>query len=179
MNDKPLGPARNHCYLYKVQGTLYIVQDSLNRSIRTRKGKYPVLKINTKFHQFIKHAKISYSIASLVFYKFLCVTYPNDLNQGTSSLGTPKGWAVLVKYLSSGICIFVCSWRWYSASKIYLFLEDNRSSFSRVSLKSETKDGKKKLKDNTNFWKKNLTSSSSSRWANLYITLNSWRSTNS
>ena len=79
MNYKPLGPAKNHYYSS-------IVQASLNCSIRTRKKKYPVLKINTKFHQLINHAKISYSIASIVFYRILCVTYRNGLNRGTSRL---------------------------------------------------------------------------------------------
>ena len=55
MSDKPLELAKYNCYSY-------IVQTSLNCSIRTRKGKCPALKINTKFHQFIKHTKISYSI---------------------------------------------------------------------------------------------------------------------
>ena len=41
----------------------------------TRKGKYPVLRTNVKPQQLIKHTKISYSIASLVFHKFLCWTY--------------------------------------------------------------------------------------------------------
>ena len=77
MSEKPLD--QNHCYSY-------IVQTSLNCSIRTRKGKYPVLKINAKFCQLIKHTKISYSIASLVFYKFLCVAYQNGLDWSTSRL---------------------------------------------------------------------------------------------
>ena len=77
MSDKPLGLAKNyHCYLYTVQ-------TSLNYSIRTRKEKYPVLKTNTKFHQLIKLAKISYPIASLVFWKFSCVTYRNGSNRYT------------------------------------------------------------------------------------------------
>ena len=45
-----------------------------------------MLRTNTKPHQFIKHAKISYSIISLVFSKFSCGIYRNDLNQGTSKL---------------------------------------------------------------------------------------------
>ena len=80
LSDKPLGLGKNyHCYSY-------IVQASLNCSIRAKKGKYPVLKLNTKFHQLIKHAKVSYSIASLEFYKFPFVTYRNGLNRGTSRL---------------------------------------------------------------------------------------------
>ena len=38
--------------------------------ILSRKGKYPMLRTNTKPHQLIKLAKISYSIASFVFRKF-------------------------------------------------------------------------------------------------------------
>ena len=49
---------------------------------------------------------------------------------------------VLVWYLLLGICILVYSCTGCGTSKIYLCLEDNRSSFSRVSLKSETKDGR-------------------------------------
>ena len=51
-----------------------------------KEGKYPVLKPNTKFHQLIKHVKVSYSIASLAFYKCSCATYRNSLNRGTSCL---------------------------------------------------------------------------------------------
>ena len=48
--------------------------------------------------------------------------------------------AMLVRYLLSGIHIIVYSCTDCGTSKIYLCLEKNRSSFSRVSLKSETKD---------------------------------------
>ena len=37
----------------------------------TRTEKYPVLRTNTKPQQLIKRTKISYSIVSLVFHKFL------------------------------------------------------------------------------------------------------------
>ena len=47
---------------------------------------------------------------------------------------------LLVWYLFSGIGILVYSCTGCSTSKIYLCLEDNRSSFFGVSLKSETKD---------------------------------------
>ena len=49
----------------------------------SRKGKYTMLRTNTKPHQLIKHAKVSYSIVSLVFRKFSCCTYQNDLSRGT------------------------------------------------------------------------------------------------
>ena len=54
--------------------------------IPLREGKYPMLRKNTKPHQLIKHAKVSYSIASLFFCKFWYHTYQNVLNQGTSRL---------------------------------------------------------------------------------------------
>ena len=60
------------------------------REIPTRKGKYPVIRTNAKPQQLIKHAKISYSIASLVFRKISCRTYRNGLNQGTSKLRPSK-----------------------------------------------------------------------------------------
>ena len=47
--------------------------------------------------------------------------------------------AVLVYYLLSGIHILVYSCTGCGTSKIYLHLENNRLSFSRFSLKSETK----------------------------------------
>ena len=55
-----------------------------------RKGKYLVLRTNTKPQHLIKYTEISYSIAALVFRKFLCLTYRNGLNQGTSKLGHSK-----------------------------------------------------------------------------------------
>ena len=58
--------------------------------IPSRKGKYPMLRTNTKPHQLIKHAKISYSIVSLVFRKFSYRTYRNGLNQVPQSWGTPS-----------------------------------------------------------------------------------------
>ena len=70
-------------------------------------------------------------------------TYRNGLNRGPQSWGTPstsKSATVLVWHLLLGIRILVYSCTGCSTSKIYLGLEDNRSSFSRVSLKSETKD---------------------------------------
>ena len=56
--------------------------------IPSRKGKYPMLRTNTKPHQLIKHANISYSIASLVFHKFSYRTYRNGLNRVPQSWGT-------------------------------------------------------------------------------------------
>ena len=58
--------------------------------ITSRKGKYPILKTNTKPHHLIKHAKISYAIASVVFRKFSYRTYRNGLNQMPQSWGSPS-----------------------------------------------------------------------------------------
>ena len=54
--------------------------------IPSRKGKYPMVRRNTKPHQVIKRAKTSYSIVSLVFCKFSYLTYRNGLNR------VPQGW---------------------------------------------------------------------------------------
>ena len=59
-------------------------------SIPTRKGKYRILRANTKPHQLIKHAKISYSIVTLVFYKFSYRIFWNGLNRVPQSWGTPS-----------------------------------------------------------------------------------------
>ena len=92
--------------------------------------------------QLIKHTKISYSTASLVFHKFSFGTYRNSLNRGTSKLRHSK---YLKKYEPYQFDIFCLESTFQDTraqylKKIYLCLEDNRSSFSRVSLKSETKD---------------------------------------
>ena len=67
-----------------------VLQASFGSSIGARKGKYPVLRTNAKPQQLIKHTKISYSIASLVFRKFSCRTYRNGLNRGSSKLRHSK-----------------------------------------------------------------------------------------
>ena len=103
--------------------------------IPSRKGKYPMLRTDTKPHQLIKNTKISNSRVSLVFRQFSYRTYWNGLNRVPQKI-----WTVLVWYLLSGIRILVYSST--GCGKIYLCLEDNRSSFSRVSLKSETKDAR-------------------------------------
>ena len=76
-------------------------------------GECPMLRTNTKPYQLIKHAKISYSIASLVFRKFSYRTYRNGLNRGISKLkvlrASQKVQTVLVRYLLLGICILVHS----------------------------------------------------------------------
>ena len=109
-----------------------------------RRGKYPTSRASTKPHQFIKPARTSNYIISLVFCNFSCVTYWNGLKPmylKAKVLGVlEKVWTVVVWYLLLGICILVYSYKGCGTSKIYLCLEDNRSSFFRVSLKSETKD---------------------------------------
>ena len=118
------------------------------REIPSRKGKYPMLRTNTKPYQLIKHAEISYSIASLVFHKFSYRTYWNGLNQLPKAevLRVPqKVQTMLVWYLLSGIQVLVYSCTGCGTSKIYLCHKDKRSSFTRVSLKSETKDAHPKV----------------------------------
>ena len=58
--------------------------------IPSRKGKYPMLRTNTKPHQLIEHAKISYSIASLALRKFSYRPYQNGLSQVPQTWGTPS-----------------------------------------------------------------------------------------
>ena len=58
--------------------------------IPLRNGKYPILKTNTKPHHLIKHAKISYCIALLVFHKFSYRTHRNGLYQVPQSWGSPS-----------------------------------------------------------------------------------------
>ena len=52
--------------------------------IPTPKEKYAVFRAYAKSHRLVKHTKISYAIASLVFRKCLCVKYQNGPNRGTS-----------------------------------------------------------------------------------------------
>ena len=84
MSDKP----RLH-QLKIITSTRSTVQASLTvwifPAVRGR-GKCSVLRTNKKPYQLIKHAKISYSIVSLVFDKFSCGTYRNGLNRGISKL---------------------------------------------------------------------------------------------
>ena len=58
-----------------VKAFLAIKTFHLYGEIPSKKGKYPVLRRNTKSPQLIKHTKISYSLSSLVFSKFSCDTY--------------------------------------------------------------------------------------------------------
>ena len=89
--------------------------------------KYAMLRKNTKPHQLIKHVKISYSIVSLVFRKYLYRTYPNGLNQVAQSWGTPSIWkstnrASSIPFVENphfSILLQGCG-----TSKIYLCLEE-------------------------------------------------------
>ena len=71
-----------------VQASLTAWIFSFVRGNTIKEEKYPMLRTNTKPHQLIKHAKISYSIVSLVFRKFSYRTYRNGLNQVPQSWGT-------------------------------------------------------------------------------------------
>ena len=58
-------------HISTVQASLLPECFHLFGEIPSKKGKYPMFRTNVKPHQLIKHAKISYSIVSLVFRKFL------------------------------------------------------------------------------------------------------------
>ena len=131
MSDKP----RLH-QLKMITSTCKTVQASLAvwffpsvQGNTIKEGKYSVLRTNTKPHQLIKYAKISYSIASLVFHKFSYGTYRNGLNQGTSKLRKAeelrlpqKVRIVLVWYhlSESRILVHSCAGRSTSKKKLYM-----------------------------------------------------------
>ena len=80
MSDKP----RQRQFKIITSTLLWLFESfHLYLEIPSRKGKYPVLKTNTKPHQLIKHAKISYFILSPEYLKFCGGTYRNSLNRGT------------------------------------------------------------------------------------------------
>ena len=115
-------------------------------SIPTRKGKYRILRANTKPHQLIKHAKISYSI-SFASHFHSHFYFANFRTEPTEMVWTevPQNWCVSTnnsKSTNRENPHFSVLMHRVRTSKIYLCLEDNRSSFSRVSLKSETKDAR-------------------------------------
>ena len=90
-----------------------------------------MLRTNTKPYQLIKHAKISYSIASLVFRKFSYRTYRNGLNRGISKL---RGTLSISKSTNRVSSIpFVGNPHFSTLLHREWYLK-NRSSFSRVSL---------------------------------------------
>ena len=74
----------------KVQASMTALMFHPYGEIPSGNGKHPILRKNTKPHQLIKQAKVSYSITSLVFRKFSYHTYQNGLNRGTSRLRYPE-----------------------------------------------------------------------------------------
>ena len=99
----------------------------------------------TKPHELVKHAKTSYSIATLEFRKFSCGTYRIGLNRGPQSWGTPSTSkstyrVSLIPFVGNpSFSILLHRVRYL---KNLFILEDNRSPFSWVSLKSKPKDGR-------------------------------------
>ena len=83
-----------------------------------------------------------------------------------------KARTVLVRYLLPGIRILVYCCTWWGTSKIYLCLEGNRSSFSRVSLKSEKFSS---LSERNYFLKTKISRQTTWRWIILCLMLNSWK----
>ena len=137
-----------------------------------------MLRTNTKPHHLIKHAKISYFIASLVFHKFWYRTYRNGLNQVPQSwgpLGPQKIRVVLVLYLFSKIFILLCSCTGCGTSKICLYLKDNRSSFSWLSWNPNLRTRVHKHPFCYACEKYVLLKTKIWRWINLDLRLNSWR----
>ena len=139
MSDKP----RLH-QLKITTLTSSTVKASLTVWILSRKGEYPVLRTNTKPCQLIKHAKISYSITPLLFCKFLYWTYQNGLHQVPQNWGTPStskstnGVSSIPFVQNMDFSILLHRVR--CLKNLFMITEDNRSSFSQVSLKSETED---------------------------------------
>ena len=148
-----------------------------------RKEKYPVLRTYQSLTNLIRHTKISYLIASLVFRRFSCGTYRNGLHRVQQGWGTPSASkstnrVSLISFVGNPhYSILLHRVRYL---KIYLCLEYNWSSFSPVSLKSENMDARPQtavlfcLRNICFSENKNLTLNSR-RWTNLYLTLNSWR----
>ena len=109
----------------------------------TMKGKYPVLRIYTKSHQLNQ-------AWNFFFYSFTCVSqiFLRTLPKW-SKIRYLKAEALqmlqkiqTVQYLLLVIHILVSFITRCGTSKIYSCLEDNISSFSRVHLKPENKDGR-------------------------------------
>ena len=110
-----------------------------------RKEKYPVLRTYQSLTNLIRHTKISYLIASLVFRRFSCGTYRNGLHRVQQGWGTPSASkstnrVSLISFVGNPhYSILLHRVRYL---KIYLCLEYNWSSFSPVSLKSENMDAR-------------------------------------
>ena len=129
----------------------------------------------------IRHTKISYLIASLVFRRFLCGTYWNGLHP------LPQGW-VLQKVRTMFVWYFCWNPHYSILMHRVRYLKNEFASWRLqvIIFPSEFKIRKYGRKStNSRFFSacqirfsenKNLTSNSW-RWTNLYLTLNSWRST--
>ena len=148
-----------------------------------------MLRTNAKPHQLIKHAKISYSIASLVFRKFSYRTYRNGLNQVPQSWGTPsisKSTNRVSSIPFVGNPHFSILLHRVRYLENWFVSQDNRSSFSRVGLKCETKDARLQLRkqpfssvcERHNFLKTKIWRQTTWRWAILCLMLNRLRRTN-
>ena len=109
--------------------------------IPKRKGKYTVITTNTKTQQPIKNTKIPcVTCITQLFVRHL-PKWSKLRYVKSEVLQVPqKMQAVLVYYLLLGTRSLVYSYTGCGTSKIHSCLEDNRSSFSKVSLKSKTKD---------------------------------------
>ena len=156
--------------------------------IPSRKGKYLVLKTNTKPHQLIKDVKISYCIVSLVFRKCSCGAYRNGLNWGTSKLrdtpSTTKGtnrvslipfvtnphfsillrrvWCLKNLFMSRREQVIIFPGWVYNPK---LRARVHKQLFSFVCQRYDFRK--------TKIWRQ-----TSWKWTNLWLTLNRWRWTN-
>ena len=147
MRDKPwLHQQKTINFCHSTQYKLSWLPECFHQygEIPSRKGKYPMLRTNKKLCQLIKHAKISYSITPLLFCKFLYWTYQNGLHQVHQNWGTPST-SKSTNCVSSipfvqNMDFSILLHRVRCLKNLFMITEDNRSSFSQVSLKSETED---------------------------------------
>ena len=138
-----------------VQASLAIWIFPAVRENTIKEGKISCVTTTTSNHYkaspTCQHAKILYSIVSLVFRKFLCNTYQNGLNRVPQSWGTPStlkstnrvSLILVVGNLNLRILLhrvrYLKNLMWCLENNRWC-LENNRSSFFWESLKSETKD---------------------------------------
>lgn len=119
-------------------------------SVGWRKGKYPVLGTNMRSQQIIKHTKMSYCIAWLVFCKFLCIIYRNGLNPSATKLrhsnylkkckpcNLNSFWPEFAFYVCARARMCVC--KECGTSKLYHI--SSMSSFSRLHLITKSMDAR-------------------------------------
>ena len=110
-----------------------------------KRGKCPVLRTYAKSHQFNQEHENFLLHNLITFVPQILVPYLQKWSKpwnhkAEASDIFKKVRAMLVLYLLLGIRILVYSCTVCGISNIHLCLEDNRSSFSRVSLKPKTKD---------------------------------------